>query len=267
MLDTQLKLVSSGIWFFKGILKNAEISWNLYEKNKDFNIDSIIFEIRKQDFIEKLSEDGSKPEDLVECLQDIEKLCSTAEYNNLWFLLHLNKPTDQAEYKNWNKMKGRLNWFTKARPYLSMLYDRKDEKYLWPSGRMLELMKYALSHQYYISQQENEDSKPKYCSLLKDLVEQKTCEKFNSQHLKEFSLSFSKKCASNISSNYQISEDSLEREKYTERANRFNSPRYWKINEDDDYVAHTIDLDERKENIERGFYSDQKLQQRNREEF
>ena len=89
-------------------------------------------------------------------------------------------------------MKGRLNWFIKARPYLSILYDKKHEKYLCPQGRMQDLMKYALGYQFYISKQEKPDTTPNFRSLLNDLVTSKQTAKFNSQHLNEFTFSFSK---------------------------------------------------------------------------
>lgn len=147
-----------------------------------------------------------------------------------------------------------------------MLFDKNNEKYLCPSGRMLELMKYALSYQFYITQQEDSSSKPKYCSLLKDIVTQKQAKVFSSKHLKEFTLSFSKKYNSSIFNEDPISEDSLEKEKQTSKVSRFNNPAYWN-NDDEEYVAQTIDLDERKDNTERGFFSTYKFRDKSKNQF
>jgi len=40
------------------------------------------------------------------------------------------------------------------------------------------------------------------------------------------------------------------------------NPSFWRNNDDDDYVAQTIDLDERKENTERGFMSEYKYKEK-----
>lgn len=125
----------------------------------------------------------------------------------------------------------------------------KHEKYLCPQGRMQELMKYALGYQFYISKQEKPDTTPNFRSLLNDLVTPKQTAKFNSQYLKEFTFSFSKKFTSNINYEDNICDDSLEREKTIGRDGKKLIASKWDYQDDeDDYVAQTIDLDERKEN-------------------
>lgn len=94
---------------------------------------------------------------------------------------------------------------------------------------------------------------------MKDLVPQKTQKKFNSQHLSGFSLSFSKKYTANIFNEEPVSEDSLGGEKLTTKNTRFNYPSAWNDDEEE-YAAQTIDLDERKEDdSERPFFSTQKF--------
>lgn len=124
---------------------------------------------------------------------------------------------------------------------------------------MFELMKYSLNYQFYISKQEQPDEAPKYCSLLTDLVPIQHTQKFNSKHLKDYSFSFSKKYVSNVFSDGPISEDSLTNEK-TFKDFRNAGKSFWK-EDDDDYVAQTIDLDERKDDKEHEFFSTAKLKQ------
>jgi len=79
-----------------------------------------------------------------------------------------------------------------------MLYDKKDEICKCPPGRMLELMKYAVNYQLYLSKQENSSPSEMFRSVLKDVVPQEVHKDFSSQHLSDFTLSFSKKLPSNI---------------------------------------------------------------------
>lgn len=122
---------------------------------------------------------------------------------------------------------------------------------------MQELMKYALGYQIYISKQETPDTTPSFRSLLNDLVTPKQTAKFNSQYLKEFTFSFSKKFTSNISNEDMIWDDSLEREKTLGRdIKKFNPSKWDDQDDEDEYIAQTIDLDERKDNTQ--FFSTMK---------
>lgn len=56
-------------------------------------------------------------EEVVKCLNDLEKYCPTKEdYNNLCLLLTLPRLSDHLEYRNWNPSNARVNCFKAVHP-------------------------------------------------------------------------------------------------------------------------------------------------------
>lgn len=69
----------------------------------DFNFNKVVFEIRKEYFLETLeNSDSPNLQDLVNYLQELEALVDRDEFNALVYCLSLNKLSDHPEYANWN---------------------------------------------------------------------------------------------------------------------------------------------------------------------
>jgi hypothetical protein len=131
----------------------------------------------------------------------------------------------------------------------------KDQVNMCSSNRLCDLVKHSLNFQVLVNKVDDENKTiPKHITLLKDMMSQSVQKKFVSEHLSGYSYSFSKKLA--IDKNYgNIMDDSLEKD---QTAREINSKPYpYNYDEEEEFVAQTIDLDQR------DFYSTQKLKNKN----
>ena len=67
----------------------------------EFNHTRVLFEIRKEKFLEALeNSDSPNLQELVTALKEIESLSNKEEFNTLCYCLSLNKITDHPDYQN-----------------------------------------------------------------------------------------------------------------------------------------------------------------------
>jgi WD repeat-containing protein 47 len=89
----------------------------------EFNYTKVLFEIRKQKFLEAL-ENSESPnlQELVIALKEIESLSNKEEFNTLCYCLSLNKITDHPDYSNWDIWRGRQKCFSQCISFFSLIF-------------------------------------------------------------------------------------------------------------------------------------------------
>ena len=118
-MDFLRNLILDGQWddaenFVQPLKKNME--------SNDFDFDRVMFEIRKQRFLELV--DGRDQDGAVDALtvglKSLEGRCSKEEFNKLCYCLTLETLSDHPDYKSWTPYQGRLECFSAVRT----LFDR-----------------------------------------------------------------------------------------------------------------------------------------------
>ena len=86
-----------------GRFEDAEKFISPLKPRPEFNHTRVLFEIRKEKFLEALeNSDSPNLQELVTALKEIESLSNKEEFNTLCYCLSLNKITDHPEYSNWD---------------------------------------------------------------------------------------------------------------------------------------------------------------------
>lgn len=131
--ESKLSLDSYGqeITFLRRLMLDAQ--WEDFENmvrplsgERGFDLDRILFLIRRQKFLELLYQQslGNAVVELVDRLKELEGKCSKAEFQQLCYCLTLKKLTDHPDFRLWTPHAGRLNCFEAIRPYLENVYGR-----------------------------------------------------------------------------------------------------------------------------------------------
>eukprot|EP00743_Colponemidia_sp_Colp-15_P004540 GILK01004894.1.p1 GENE.GILK01004894.1~~GILK01004894.1.p1 ORF type:complete len:854 (+),score=139.34 GILK01004894.1:105-2666(+) len=141
-------LVLDGQW------EDAENFLKPLQNRPGFDFKKVLFEIRKQRFLELLDNQSLSPAvtELVDGLKDLEDKCSKEEFNGLCYCLTLERLTDHPDYKTWTPQKGRLLAFEKIRPFLVHIYpderSRQQASDSMEPNRLVSLLKQALLYQF-----------------------------------------------------------------------------------------------------------------------
>jgi WD40 repeat protein len=107
----------------EGRFDDAEKFISPLRSRPEFNYTKVLFEIRKEKFLEAL-ENSESPnlQELVSALKEIESLSSKEEFNNLCYCLSLNKITDHPDYSNWDQWRGRFKCFEICLSFFSLIF-------------------------------------------------------------------------------------------------------------------------------------------------
>ena len=107
----------------EGRFDDAEKFISPLRSRSEFNYTRVLFEIRKERFLEALeNSDSPNLQDLVTDLKEIESLSNKEEFNNLCYCLSLNKITDHPDYTNWDIWRGRQSCFDHCLNFFSLIF-------------------------------------------------------------------------------------------------------------------------------------------------
>ena len=133
-------LILDGQW------EDAENFLRPLKMRVNFQYDSVIFELRKQKFLELLENQVPDSTYLVSALKEIESMCSKETFHSLCYCLTLSKLNDHPDYQDWTVQKGRLECFEKAKAHLDLIYAQSTDGKKTQSGRLRKLIQDALSY-------------------------------------------------------------------------------------------------------------------------
>jgi WD40 repeat protein len=144
--DSKQKLRSYGteIDFFydllmEGLFAEAEKMIAPIQSRNSENYQAILFQIRKQAFLEKIEESTSGDvQVLVKMLKEIEQLAGKEEFSRLCRLLSLSKLSDDPEYEDWSVWKGRYVCFLACLSHLEGIEKSREQEAMHPT--LLELL-------------------------------------------------------------------------------------------------------------------------------
>ena len=117
--DMTLYSYSKEIKFFRNLIiegewEDAEIFLQPLKLKKNFNYNAVVFELRKQRFLEMIDSNESYIT-YVKTLKELEGLWTKEEFNSLWYWLTISKLNDHPNYQNWTPQKGRFAAFENAK--------------------------------------------------------------------------------------------------------------------------------------------------------
>eukprot|EP00656_Telonema_subtile_P015249 TRINITY_DN1796_c0_g1_i4.p1 TRINITY_DN1796_c0_g1~~TRINITY_DN1796_c0_g1_i4.p1 ORF type:complete len:615 (-),score=138.68 TRINITY_DN1796_c0_g1_i4:686-2530(-) len=165
-------LILDGRW------SDAEKFIEPLKQSPKFDYDQVLFELRRQKFLELLDNQALTPAvmELVDGLKELEGQCSQDEFNTLCYCLTLGSLKEHKDFKDWTPEKGRLECFEACAPYFEVIYGSRSNKIPVPQGRLLSLLRQSLLHQmhkYADDHPEWEVPEDKFSiSLLHDLGEE-----------------------------------------------------------------------------------------------
>lgn len=139
--DSKQKLRSYGteIDFFydllmEGLFTEAEKMIAPIQSRNFDSYQAILFQIRKQTFLEKIEESSSSDvQILVKMLKEIEQLAGKEEFARLCKLLSLSKLSDDAEYEDWSVWKGRYVCFLACLHHLEGIEKNREFEQIRPN--------------------------------------------------------------------------------------------------------------------------------------
>ena len=107
----------------EGRFEDAEKFIAPLRSRPEFNHTQVLFEIRKERFLEALeTSDSPNLQELVAELKEIESLSNKEEFNALCYCLSLNKITDHPDYQNWSIWRGRYQCFDSSISFFSLIF-------------------------------------------------------------------------------------------------------------------------------------------------
>jgi aryl carrier-like protein len=164
------------------------------------DFDHLAFQIGRQRYLELLDA-PQQPLDknfIVDALKSMEGMCSKEAYNGLCYLLTLKQLRDHPDFAQWTVQRGRMECFEAIKVMLQDVFGQQQERRRVPSNRLLKLLRESVSLQYFMAKQTGSMATLKYdpisqcseASLLKDLTNADTQNKFYKQHLNEVKIAF-----------------------------------------------------------------------------
>lgn len=106
-----------------GRFEDAEKFITPLNSRPEFNYSQVLFEIRKEKFLESLeNSDSPNLQELVAALKEIESISNKEEFNALCYCLSLNKITDHPDYANWNMWRGRYKCFESSLAFFASIF-------------------------------------------------------------------------------------------------------------------------------------------------
>eukprot|EP00357_Protocruzia_adherens_P010867 CAMPEP_0115023134 /NCGR_PEP_ID=MMETSP0216-20121206/32147_1 /TAXON_ID=223996 /ORGANISM="Protocruzia adherens, Strain Boccale" /LENGTH=807 /DNA_ID=CAMNT_0002396315 /DNA_START=140 /DNA_END=2566 /DNA_ORIENTATION=- len=153
---TTLHVYGKEVEFFRqlildGLWTEADNFLKPLGSRSNFEISNVLFEIGKQEFLEKLETQNAETDvdDLVQKLKSLEDKCSKETFNNLCYCLTLQKLSDHPDYASWTVERGRLECFEKSKEYLKAIYPEScKENQPFEANRLLTLLKRAARISY-----------------------------------------------------------------------------------------------------------------------
>ena len=185
------QLVLDGLW------DDLENFFDISQLRDKLDYSQIAFVVGKQKYLELLDSQQLDKNVVVEALKSLESLCTKEIYNGLCYLLTITQLSDHPDYSQWTIQRGRVECFESVKNIVTPLFGLQ-EKRRCPSQRLLKIIRDSVSYQYYVAKQTGSMTSLKFdpvsqcseASLLKDLTNIETQQKFNKQNLNEVKISF-----------------------------------------------------------------------------
>lgn len=145
--DISLHSYSKEIKFFRNLIiegqwEDAEIFLQPLKLKKNFNHNAVVFELRRQKFLEMVDNNESYMA-YVKALKQLEGLCTKEEFNSLWYWLTISKLNDHPSYKNWTPQNGRFMAFENAKKHLCSVFSFIEEGKTQLDATLEELLDYS----------------------------------------------------------------------------------------------------------------------------
>lgn len=230
------QLILDGNW---DDLENFFDSAQLRDKI-DYN--QIAFQIGRQKYLELLESQQLDKNYVVEALKSMESICTKEAYNGLCYLLTLKQLNDHPDFAQWTVQRGRMECFEAVKNILQSVFGQQ-EKRRTPSNRLLKLLKDSVGFQYFMAKQTGSMATLKFdpinqsseASLLKDLTNIDTQQKFYKNNLNEVKISFYNRSQRNNAVNS------------SSNTHRFNSMMHSIDHMDENEVQEDIDIEDNDE--------------------
>jgi exonuclease VII small subunit len=138
---------SKEIKFFRNLIidgqwEDAENFLQPLKLKKNFNYNAVIYELRKQKFLEMVDKNESYVT-YVKALKGLEELWTKEEFNSLWYCLTISQLNDHPNYSNWTAQNGRFMTFEKAKKHLWSVFSNIENQKINLEADLEELLKYS----------------------------------------------------------------------------------------------------------------------------
>ncbi|CAI2387000.1 unnamed protein product [Moneuplotes crassus] len=147
--ETQIELYkySKEIKFFRNLIiegqwEDAENFLQPLKLKKNFNHNAVVFELRRQKFLEMVDQNESY-KTYVKALKDLEELCPKEEFNSLCYCLTISSLNEHPDYQKWSSQNGRFQAFENCKKHLCSVFTLQEDAKVNLESSLEELLQYS----------------------------------------------------------------------------------------------------------------------------